>query len=78
MLTREFITAIVKHWHQFVIHFPAQCAQKDLYLHIVSRIGAELGVDPKTILATSHGRRSIDVMQLYDMSKANWDCTWTT
>ncbi|KAJ5664601.1 hypothetical protein N7462_011414 [Penicillium macrosclerotiorum] len=38
------------------------------------QIGDELGVDPKTILATSHGRRSIDVMQLYDKSKANWDC----
>ncbi|KAJ5587667.1 HAD-like protein [Penicillium hispanicum] len=36
-------------------------------------IGAELGVDPKTILATSHGRRSIDVMQLYDKTKANWE-----
>ncbi|KAJ5714007.1 HAD-superfamily hydrolase subfamily IA variant 3 [Penicillium malachiteum] len=36
-------------------------------------IGAELGIDPKTILATSHGRRSIDVMQLYDQSKANWE-----
>ncbi|KAJ5635832.1 Glycerol-3-phosphate phosphatase [Penicillium longicatenatum] len=36
-------------------------------------IGEELGVDPKTILATSHGRRSIDVMQLYDQSKANWE-----
>ncbi|KAJ5107439.1 HAD-superfamily hydrolase subfamily IA variant 3 [Penicillium angulare] len=37
------------------------------------QIGAELGVDPKTILATSHGRRSIDVMQLYDKTKANWE-----
>ncbi|KAJ5860376.1 uncharacterized protein N7529_007686 [Penicillium soppii] len=37
------------------------------------KIGDELGVDPKTILATSHGRRSIDVMGLYDQTKANWD-----
>ncbi|EPS32234.1 Glycerol-1-phosphate phosphohydrolase 2 [Penicillium oxalicum] len=37
------------------------------------QIGAELGVDPKTILATSHGRRSIDVMGIYDKTKANWD-----
>ncbi|KAJ5301871.1 hypothetical protein PENANT_c002G02505 [Penicillium antarcticum] len=36
-------------------------------------IGTELGVDPKTILATSHGRRSIDTMALYDQTKANWD-----
>ncbi|KAF7594096.1 hypothetical protein BBP40_010094 [Aspergillus hancockii] len=37
------------------------------------KVGAELGVDPKVILATSHGRRSIDVMQLYDPKKANWE-----
>jgi glycerol-1-phosphatase len=30
-------------------------------------------VDPNTILATSHGRRSIDVLKLYDETKANWD-----
>ncbi|KAJ5620540.1 hypothetical protein N7510_004524 [Penicillium lagena] len=36
-------------------------------------IASELGVDPETILATSHGRRSIDTMQLYDPSKANWE-----
>ncbi|KAJ5218527.1 uncharacterized protein N7498_000626 [Penicillium cinerascens] len=36
-------------------------------------IGAELGVDPEVILATSHGRRSIDTMALYDKSKANWE-----
>ncbi|CAI7616557.1 unnamed protein product [Penicillium pancosmium] len=39
------------------------------------RIAAELGVDPEVILATSHGRRSIDTMALYDESKANWECT---
>ncbi|RAK94802.1 HAD family hydrolase [Aspergillus ibericus CBS 121593] len=37
------------------------------------KIGAELGVDPETILATSHGRRSIDTLQLYDPKKANWE-----
>ncbi|PLB43909.1 glycerol-3-phosphate phosphatase [Aspergillus steynii IBT 23096] len=37
------------------------------------KIGAELGVDPKIILATSHGRRSIDTLALYDTSKANWE-----
>jgi glycerol 3-phosphatase-1 len=36
-------------------------------------IGAELGVDPNVILTTSHGRRSIDVLKLYEPSKANWD-----
>jgi glycerol 3-phosphatase-1 len=36
-------------------------------------LGGELGVDPNTILATSHGRRSIDVLKMYDEKKANWD-----
>ena len=30
-------------------------------------------MDPNTILATSHGRRSIDVLKMYDEKKANWD-----
>ena len=38
------------------------------------RIGKELGIDPDVILATSHGRRSIDVLEVLDPSKANWDC----
>jgi glycerol 3-phosphatase-1 len=36
-------------------------------------VSADLGVDPNVILATSHGRRSIDVLQLYDPTKANWE-----
>jgi glycerol-1-phosphatase len=43
-------------------------------MFIQYRIGDELGVDPKAILATSHGRRSIDTLALYDKSKANWEC----
>ncbi|KAL8830903.1 MAG: hypothetical protein Q9191_001177 [Dirinaria sp. TL-2023a] len=38
-----------------------------------TKIGAELGVDPKVILNSSRGRRSIDTIKLYDASKANWD-----
>ncbi|KAI4265755.1 MAG: hypothetical protein L6R38_009196 [Xanthoria sp. 2 TBL-2021] len=37
------------------------------------KIGKELGVDPSVILETSHGRRSIDTLALYDQGKANWD-----
>jgi len=37
------------------------------------RIGALYNIDPRTILATSHGRRSIDVFQTIDPSKATWD-----
>ncbi|KAK5945762.1 DL-glycerol-3-phosphatase [Knufia obscura] len=36
-------------------------------------LGDEMGVDPNVILATSHGRRSIDVIKLYDPSRANWE-----
>ena len=39
-----------------------------------SRLGTELGVDPDSILQTSHGRRSIETLRLYDPSKANWEC----
>ncbi|KAJ9662762.1 DL-glycerol-3-phosphatase [Neophaeococcomyces mojaviensis] len=37
------------------------------------KLGKEMGVDPNLILATSHGRRSIDVLKLYDPARANWD-----
>ncbi|KAF2030175.1 HAD-like protein [Setomelanomma holmii] len=37
------------------------------------KIGKEIGVDPDVILATSHGRRSIDVLQMYEPKLANWE-----
>ncbi|KAF1835465.1 HAD-like protein [Decorospora gaudefroyi] len=37
------------------------------------KIGREIGVDPDEILATSHGRRSIDVLQIYEPKLANWE-----
>ena len=40
----------------------------------IDRIGREIGVDPDVILATSHGRRSIDVLQIYEPKLANWEC----
>jgi glycerol 3-phosphatase-1 len=36
-------------------------------------IGKEIGVDPKVILETSHGRRTIDTIRLLAPEKANWD-----
>ena len=45
-----------------------------LLIALIHRLGNELGVDPEAILATSHGRRSIDTLALYDESKANWEC----
>jgi glycerol 3-phosphatase-1 len=41
---------------------------------IIYRIGREIGVDPEVILATSHGRRSIDVLKIYEPKLANWEC----
>jgi glycerol 3-phosphatase-1 len=38
------------------------------------RIGDEIGVDPKVILQTSHGRRSIDMLKILAPEKANWEC----
>lgn len=38
------------------------------------KIGKEIGVDPEVILATSHGRRSIEVLEILDPSRANWEC----
>ncbi|PWY75317.1 2-deoxyglucose-6-phosphate phosphatase [Aspergillus sclerotioniger CBS 115572] len=37
------------------------------------RVGLELGIDHQEILRTSHGRRSIDVLQQLDPTKANWE-----
>ncbi|KAF2787851.1 HAD-like protein [Melanomma pulvis-pyrius CBS 109.77] len=37
------------------------------------KIANEIGVDPEVILATSHGRRSIDVLQIYEPKLANWE-----
>lgn len=38
-----------------------------------SRVGREIGVDPALILASSHGRRSIDTLRLYDPARANME-----
>ncbi len=37
-------------------------------------LGNEMGIDPSVILQTSHGRRSIDVLKIYDPSRANSEC----
>ncbi|MCJ1394044.1 hypothetical protein MMC18_006922 [Xylographa bjoerkii] len=64
--------AIVKHWHKsVVVSFTQSPAIRDLM--IVCRLGKELGVNPEAILATSHGRRSIDTLKVYDPAKANWE-----
>lgn len=42
-----------------------------------TEVGTEIGVDPVTILATSHGRRSIDTLAILAPHLANWDCEYT-
>ncbi|KAF2152218.1 HAD-like protein [Myriangium duriaei CBS 260.36] len=36
-------------------------------------LGQELGIDPVTILKTSHGRRTLDVLQILAPELANWE-----
>ena len=38
------------------------------------RLGAELNFDAEVLLATSHGRRSIDTLRILAPEKASWDC----
>lgn len=40
------------------------------------RVGKEIGVDPETILETSHGRRSMDMLKILAPEKANWECKY--
>jgi glycerol 3-phosphatase-1 len=61
--------AIVKHWQRWVQRHML-CAKA----YLLYRIGKEIGVDPEVILATSHGRRSIDVLKIYEPKLANWEC----
>lgn len=39
-----------------------------------TELGKKLGVDPQEILHSSHGRRSVDTIALYNKDLANWDC----
>lgn len=60
--------AVVKNWQRYV-----EVLASVRHAHTI-RIGREIGVDPEVILATSHGRRSIDVLQIYEPKLANWEC----
>jgi hypothetical protein len=53
------------------------CTLATLNFTDIYRIGREIGVDPDVILATSHGRRSIDVLQIYEPKLANWECRYS-
>ena len=47
---------------------------QDLVRLMTFRLGKELNFDADVLLATSHGRRSIDTLKLLAPEKANWDC----
>lgn len=47
------------------------------HANLHNRIGKEIGVSPETILKTSHGRRSIDVLKILAPERANWECTYS-
>ena len=66
--------AVVRHWQRFVNHAYSSASNVNEILTTVHRIGNEYGIDPNAILATSHGRRSIDVFQQIDPARATWDC----
>jgi hypothetical protein len=66
--------AVVRHWQRFVNHAYSSASNVSEILTIMHRIGNEYGIDPNAILATSHGRRSIDVFQQIDPARATWDC----
>ena len=69
--------AIVKHWHKSVHQFSPALPdlEKIDRMQRIHRVGQELGVDPTEIMATSHGRRSIDTINLYDPTKATLECS---
>ena len=66
--------AVVRHWQRFVNHAYSSASDVNEILTTMHRIGNEYGIDPNAILATSHGRRSIDVFQQIDPARATWDC----
>lgn len=69
--------AIIKHWHKSFNLTKLAGTIHDFMLIFFSfprRIGKELGIDPNVILASAHGRRSIDTIKLYNPDKADWDC----
>lgn len=68
--------AIEKYWEEYVHPQPPSPSLLDSLLKSYLRLALELGIDHKVILATSHGRRSIDTLADLDPSKANWECAF--
>ena len=62
--------AIVKHWERYVATIYNFMVNRS---HKANRVGKMYGLDPKIILATSHGRRSIDMFKEIDPANANWE-----
>jgi hypothetical protein len=62
--------AIVQHWERYITPIYNFVVNGS---HKVNRVGKMYGLDPKIILATSHGRRSIDIFKEIDPANANWE-----
>jgi glycerol 3-phosphatase-1 len=62
--------AIIKHWERYVTPIYNFVVNGS---HKVNRVGKMYGLDPKVILAISHGRRSIDMFKEIDPANANWE-----
>lgn len=59
--------------HLILIHTGTLIDSTNAIVAHWTRFGQEHGLDPLLILATSHGRRSIDVMKIYTPEKATWE-----
>src|SRR4051812_14432725 len=66
--------AVVRHWQRLVNDAYSSALNVKEILTTMYRIGKEYNIDPNVILATSHGRRSIDVFEQIDPARATWDC----
>lgn len=68
----------MKFWHRSVENKSVSHGDGELIYCHIARFATEVGVPPDDILTTSHGRRTIDTISLFDKSKANWNCDLPT
>jgi hypothetical protein len=70
--------AIVKFWARYFFFRHVNATVPPPFFKLKTNktpsVGEKYNIDPRTILATSHGRRTIDVFKEIDPSNANWEC----
>jgi glycerol-1-phosphatase len=64
---------IVQYWTRLDQFFGSHMYMAKQTGLIDSSFGSELGVDPKVILETAHGRRTIDTLKIFCPERANWE-----